>query len=395
MMIAAMFMTGDISYAQLYNAMENVVDGDFGSTTHVISTSIPEDITSPNDLDATGIDYFSNIGPPILASEVIFNGSVFHSPSVVSSTFCIVQRKIDENAELDDRQELVFYAKDLVLGNFYDVNITAAAIYNANTNPDFNKVRFDVYVGDEVYRTASDILPPSSSGAPTWHALGVQFCPTSTVEKITIVPVFVNVDPGNPNHVIMALDGVGVYIQEGKFCDYSSPPPCVDCTSLELVREEHYVISGWIKQTNLDNSQLDTYTYQDAAIEVKFSNSSNADLVPVNTFTPSGEIIDGWQKITGEFVVPIDAGNVFVSLNNYSTVNSYFDDIRVHPVNSSLKSFVYDQDTNKLMAELDENNYATFYEYDKEGSLVRVKKETEKGVFTIQETRSSNIKSGE
>ncbi|MPT34482.1 MAG: hypothetical protein E2604_05195 [Flavobacterium sp.] len=57
-----------------------------------------------------------------------------------------------------------------------------------------------------------------------------------------------------------------------------------------------------------------------------------------------------------------------------------------------MKSFVYDEQTQRLMAELDENNYATFYEYDLEGGLIRVKKETEKGVFTIQETRSNSIK---
>ena len=45
------------------------------------------------------------------------------------------------------------------------------------------------------------------------------------------------------------------------------------------------------------------------------------------------------------------------------------------------------------MAELDENNYATFYEYDLEGNLVRVKKETIEGIKTLQENRShsSNV----
>jgi hypothetical protein len=57
-----------------------------------------------------------------------------------------------------------------------------------------------------------------------------------------------------------------------------------------------------------------------------------------------------------------------------------------------MKSFVYDPDNQRLTAELDENNYATFYEYDKEGGLIRVKKETVKGVYTIQETRSGNVK---
>jgi len=44
------------------------------------------------------------------------------------------------------------------------------------------------------------------------------------------------------------------------------------------------------------------------------------------------------------------------------------------------------------MADLDENNYASFYEYDDDGTLIRVKKETEKGVITIKETRSALTK---
>lgn len=53
-----------------------------------------------------------------------------------------------------------------------------------------------------------------------------------------------------------------------------------------------------------------------------------------------------------------------------------------------MKDFVYDSKSLRLMAELDENNYATFYDYDDQGALIRVKKETEKGIMTIQETRS-------
>ena len=53
-----------------------------------------------------------------------------------------------------------------------------------------------------------------------------------------------------------------------------------------------------------------------------------------------------------------------------------------------MKSMVYDPQSLRLMAELDDRNYATFYEYDEEGTLVRVKKETEKGIYTIKESRS-------
>ena len=54
-----------------------------------------------------------------------------------------------------------------------------------------------------------------------------------------------------------------------------------------------------------------------------------------------------------------------------------------------MKSYVYDPVSLRLMAELDENNYATFYEYDDEGTLVRVKKETDEGIMTIKENRST------
>ncbi|MFD2433825.1 hypothetical protein ACFSO9_09920 [Mesonia maritima] len=119
-------------------------------------------------------------------------------------------------------------------------------------------------------------------------------------------------------------------------------------------------------------------------VDFPFSNSIK--------FRPSGDIIDGWQRIVGEFRVPSNTDRIAINLVNSGEngVEAYFDDIRIHPFNSNLKSFVYDQQTQQLMAELDENNYATFYEYDKEGGLIRIKKETERGIYTIQETRSGN-----
>jgi len=54
-----------------------------------------------------------------------------------------------------------------------------------------------------------------------------------------------------------------------------------------------------------------------------------------------------------------------------------------------MRSFVYDPESLRLVAELDEYNFATYYEYDDEGNLVRVKKETTEGIKTISETRSN------
>jgi hypothetical protein len=38
---------------------------------------------------------------------------------------------------------------------------------------------------------------------------------------------------------------------------------------------------------------------------------------------------------------------------------------------------------------LDANNYAKYYEYDAEGTLIRTKAETREGIKTITETRSA------
>ena len=54
-----------------------------------------------------------------------------------------------------------------------------------------------------------------------------------------------------------------------------------------------------------------------------------------------------------------------------------------------MKTYVYDYRTMRIMAALDENNYAVFYEYDDRGTPVRLKKETERGIMTVQETRST------
>lgn len=171
------------------------------------------------------------------------------------------------------------------------------------------------------------------------------------------------------------------------------PPPCSDCTSFSPIKNEKYIISGWVKQKTNDNKDIQVRTYEDCYLSIAFYNPSNALIGTEIEVYPTGDVIDGWQRMEGEFTVPSTVEDMHITLNNDSTTRiAYFDDIRVNPVNGSLKSFVYDQESQKLMAELDENNYSTFYEYDKEGGLIRVKKETEKGIYTIQESRTGTQK---
>jgi hypothetical protein len=164
--------------------------------------------------------------------------------------------------------------------------------------------------------------------------------------------------------------------------EINDPEYSNDCPSFCPKPGEQYIISAWVKEDVIGQP----ITYINSKVEVSFSNA-------VQQFIPQGYIIEGWQRIAGVFTVP-NEGYEQIEIRLWASnenVNVYFDDVRVYPYNGSLKSFVYDENTQRLMAELDENNYATYYEYDNEGGLIRVKKETEKGIYTIQETRSSSV----
>ncbi len=162
-----------------------------------------------------------------------------------------------------------------------------------------------------------------------------------------------------------------------------SEDPC--CSNFAPISGQTYWMSAWVKEDH--PTQVKTYT--NSRIEFEFL-GANPDVV---AFFPQGDIIDGWQRIVGEFVVPSQSSDMKVHLvNSNSSMDVYFDDVRVRPFNASMKSYVYDPETLWLTAELDDNNYATFYEYDYEGQLIRIKKETARGIMTIQESRSSNPK---
>jgi hypothetical protein len=140
-----------------------------------------------------------------------------------------------------------------------------------------------------------------------------------------------------------------------------------------------YILSAWV---SVDAAANETTFSDKAYLRININDKSYG-------FVSSGNIIDGWQRIYGEFDVP---ENVIKAKLTFGGVKAYFDDLRIHPFNANMKSFVYDPVTLRLVSELDENNYPTYYEYDKAGNLSHVKKVTEKGVQTVKEVRAGTIK---
>lgn len=149
-----------------------------------------------------------------------------------------------------------------------------------------------------------------------------------------------------------------------------------------LLQNKKMLLSAWVKEGGTDCKAC---TYTKNSIVITFNNGA-LTLPPMQSV---GSVIEGWQRYEGEFTVPVNAENIKVALKNNGGYPVWFDDVRIHPYNANMKSFVYHPSNLKLMAELDENNYASFYEYDDDGTLTRVKKETIKGIKTITETRSA------
>lgn len=159
------------------------------------------------------------------------------------------------------------------------------------------------------------------------------------------------------------------------------PPNCDECiSSFSPMRGKEYVVSCWVSSSAPEGKT----DFSGIVLKVWYQGASG-----VETFKPTGQVIDGWQRIEGILRIPTSATKINIEVENEGVGGFYLDDIRMSPKNSSFVTYVYDPLTLRLVAELDEHNYATIYEYDEEGALVRVKKETERGVQTIQESRNN------
>jgi len=219
-----------------------------------------------------------------------------------------------------------------------------------------------------------------------------------------------------PNGACNYYSNAGVYLMQDKFavydtkypssnsiqffrsyslinnCNYTTPFPATDSmrkATFSLIPGKKMLLSVWVRE-NCGNASggipCKESSYNKNQIKLRFNGSFGLE---ETVFKPSGSIIDGWQKYECVFTVPNGTVSGEVNFVNTSGSTLYFDDFRIHPFNSNIKSFVYDPINLRVLAELDANNFASFYEYDPEGVLVRTKVETKDGIKTISESRSA------
>jgi hypothetical protein len=164
------------------------------------------------------------------------------------------------------------------------------------------------------------------------------------------------------------------------------PPSCTNCIGSFAPDPGDYMVSTWVRE-DISPQPL---TYANARLNIDFTGDPTVYSFATNSV--KNKIIEGWQKIEEPFTIPPNATYLNMKLVNTVSLggpDAFFDDIRIYPKDGQMKTYVYDPVTLRLTAMLDENNYATLYEYDEEGKLIRVKKETEKGIMTTQENREN------
>jgi hypothetical protein len=172
--------------------------------------------------------------------------------------------------------------------------------------------------------------------------------------------------------------------KEGDLCDITQPISGSESLLNPIFNipvSKKMLFSAWVRE---ECTSCSGTGYDSNQVKIEY----NGVEIGTTMLKPSGPVIEGWQRYEAEFTAPATATQMTMSLINNSKRKIYFDDIRIHPFNANMKSYVYDPVNLRLVAELDANNYATFYEYDEEGGLIRTKAETREGIKTINETRS-------
>ncbi len=141
---------------------------------------------------------------------------------------------------------------------------------------------------------------------------------------------------------------------------------------------KEYVLSFWAKDGDLPSGN----GIYGTRVDVKQGGSLLTD---ENTQTIS---IDGWKKYEYIFK-PLSTTDVTIQFLSDNLGDVVIDDVRIHPFNSSMSTYVYDPINYRHIAELDGQNLATLFAYDEEGRLTQVKKETSRGIQTLKQSHSN------
>lgn len=156
-----------------------------------------------------------------------------------------------------------------------------------------------------------------------------------------------------------------------------------------------------------DNTTSATSNKAHTGNKAKLVNSSPIELLPVSTI--GDYIVKLWTtcetppQIGGVDMTKVSRSGEWIlyeKLQTTTTANTviqimfscsgggsnYVDDIRIQPKGAQSTCYVYDNRNLRLLAQFDDQHFASIFQYNSEGKLIRKLKETMRGVKTIAET---------
>lgn len=95
--------------------------------------------------------------------------------------------------------------------------------------------------------------------------------------------------------------------------------------------------------------------------------------------------VGNWELIEVE-ITPTLFAPLSATVKLVPTGISHVDDIIMYPSDATVKSISYNCGNDRIEAEFDTEHFATFFDYDYKGRLIRKKKETYRGIKNIAET---------
>lgn len=162
---------------------------------------------------------------------------------------------------------------------------------------------------------------------------------------------------------------------------------------------DQYILSFWVKSNENSNSTAPTEgDVENIVVGIVQCDSNDPEWFATLEDHSRSPVLDGWQRF--EYLIDLNddfsstsLGSQWVlSIENDSQDKIFIDDIRVHPFNAVMNTYVYDSDNLRLLATGDANNFTRFYQYNPKGELVSVMVETENGVMSLEEARYNSAK---
>jgi YD repeat-containing protein len=150
-----------------------------------------------------------------------------------------------------------------------------------------------------------------------------------------------------------------------------------------------YRASVWVHKNSPDNTALVM------ACDGSVGGTSTYNWQQVLKNDPNNIIVGDWILMSVQLTVPENYlpsggshGNGFgISVLNSGSTTAWFDDLMIRPVDAPITGTVYDPKTARVIATLDNENFASWFEYDAAGRVTATYVETRLGVKKTSETQ--------